>query len=71
MFKKQHIKYFSFYILICLIIICIGSITGDNANTKVNEVSLLGIKDAVYIFILNSIQIIIWFLLAPFGLSIP
>ncbi|MDR6999445.1 hypothetical protein J2Y67_001892 [Neobacillus niacini] len=38
---------------------------------KIVELKFLYLEDAIYIFAINSLQVLFWFLLSPFGLSLP
>jgi hypothetical protein len=62
--------YFSIYFLIAILVIGYSYSNSQVMNSNF-EIKKLYLEDAILIFILNSVQIIFWFLLSPFGLSLP
>ncbi|GGJ77918.1 hypothetical protein GCM10007111_44270 [Virgibacillus kapii] len=68
---KKMLMYFLIYLTLSLGLIYFSFIFIDNSNSIELTVKKLFFEDALYIFFLNSIQFLLYFILSPFGLSIP
>jgi hypothetical protein len=68
---KKRMLYFFIYFLLSLSIIFLSFLDNPMIEEKMSEFKLLNMEDAINIFILNSLQVLFWFLLSPLGLSIP
>ncbi|WP_110929862.1 stage II sporulation protein M [Paenibacillus bouchesdurhonensis] len=66
---RVMLRWFPLYCLFCLVVIFCGFINGQSSEAN-KQIGQLHLNDALWIFIINSFQIIIWFALSPIGISV-
>lgn len=67
---KKNSAFFIFYFMISLLIIMVSGLQ-DNGGQVNTQFKLMEFNDVINIFLLNSAQIILWFVVSPFLLSFP